>query len=705
MSKRKQGNPQKRSVAASADALFARAMELHRGGDVVGATRLYSQILEANPRHVNAMHFLGLAHQQSGRLVQAALLMEESIALAPQVAAYHGNYANLCAATGQLAKAEDAWRRLVALEPRNPLPWLQAGRLALQRDAAAFAAEALREATARGLRKPDVLKEVGVLQYHGGFLPDALVTFQQLERLTPRDADVLNSLGGVLAAMGREEDALPYYRRAIAEMPNRPAAYNNLGLAFYALRRYAMSEEAFHAALAIDPAFAKAYCNLANVQQLCGKQEEALASLRRALQLDPRYLKASHNLLFLMNASDAFSAEELAAEHRHFGARFDTTTAFPGAVKFPSPDAERRLRIGFVSGDLRRHPVGFFLQAVFSHLPANGSEIVCYATAPGGGETTRDMAARVHGWRECWRLDDAAFAARIRADRIDILIDLAGHTEHNRLPVFSLRPAPVQATYLGYCNSTGMPSIGWRITDALADPPELESLSTERLIRLPDSYYCYKPQPDAPPVAALPALSKGYVTFGCCLNLGKASASALALWAAVLRATPGSHLLLQAGALGEPAVCRRLLERLTGLGIDAARVELRPYAPFPRHLDSYGEIDIGLDTTPFNLATNFVEGLWQGVPFVSLIGDRSPARMGYSLLSAAGMPELAAPTAEDFVRIAAELARPEAHNDLALRRAGMRARLAASPLLDGAAKAAALEAAYRQMWREYCQAA
>jgi protein O-GlcNAc transferase len=710
MSKRKAAKPPRPAVE-DADARFARAMELHRGGDIAGASRLYAQILESHPRHANAMHFLGLAHQQGERLDQAAKLMEESIALAPRVAAFYGNYANLCAASGEFGKAEEAWRRMSLLDPQNPLPLVQAGQLALRRDALPAASQALRSAAARSPGNPTLLREIGVLQWKAGLLDDALATSESLVNLVPRDAEALGLLAAVLFQMGSFDDAVLIYRRAIAEAPRELAARNNLGLAYTESRRYALAEDAFQGAITVDPAFASAYFNLAIVQHMCGDQESADASLRIALQLDPNYLKAAQGRLFLKNSSDAISAEQLAAEHRRFGDLFDSSQAGSGAADFrPAafgvrPDTERRLRIGFVSGDLRRHPVGFFLQAIFAHLPESRSEVFCYATAPGSDELTRDLIARADAWRECWRLDDAAFVARIRADEIDILIDLAGHTRSNRLRMFSHRPAPVQATYLGYCNTTGMPSIGWRITDAQADPPELESLSTERLLRLPDSYYCYRPQPDAPAVAPLPAMSKGHVTFGCCLNLGKASATTLALWASVLRATPGSRLLLQAAALGEPAVCRRLVDRFGGLGIDAARVELRPYAPFPRHFDTYAEIDIGLDTTPFNLATNLVEGLWQGVPFVSLIGDRSPARMGYSLLSAAGMPELAAPTAADFVRIATELARSDAIAALAARRAGMRARLVASPLLDGAAKAAALEAAYRHMWREYCRSA
>ncbi len=710
MSKRKAAKPL-RPAAEDADARFARAMDLHRGGDIAGASRLYAQILEAHPRHANAMHFLGLAQQQGGRLDQAARLMEDSIALAPQVPAYHGNFANLCAVSGQFAKAEDAWRRLAALDPENPQAWLQVGLLALHRDALDTAADALRRAAARSLGNPALLRQIGDLQRRARLLDDALATAQHLVSLVPRDAAALSLLAAVLVLMGRAADAVPIYQRAIAAAPADVEARNNLGLVYTDLRCHALAEEAFRGAIAADPGSAAAHFHFACVRHLCGDQESAGASLRTARKLDPMNIKVAQGSLFLMNSSDAIGAGELAAEHRRFGDLFDRGAAEAAvagqgpAAAVVRPDPERRLRVGYVSGDLRRHPVGFFLQAILAHAPANGAEIYIYATASGGDELTRELFARAAAWRECWRLDDAALAVRIRADRIDVLVDLAGHTRSNRLSMFSHRPAPVQATYLGYCNTTGMPSIGWRITDALADPPELESLSTERLVRLPDSYYCYQPQPDAPAVGPLPALSRGGVTFGCCLNLGKASASTLALWAAVLRAVPGSRLLLQAAALDEAVVRGHLLDRLAGLGIDAARVELRPFAPFPGHFATYDEIDIGLDTTPFNLATNLVEGLWQGVPFVSLIGDRPPARMGFSLLSAAGMPELAAPTAEDFVRIAAGLAHPDALEALAARRAGMRARLEASPLLDGAAKAAALEDAYRQMWREHCRTA
>lgn len=686
---------------ARTDTMFAAAMARHRAGDIDAAARAYGEILRIAPRHTNAMHFLGLARHQQGNLVDAAHLMAESIALNPGVAAYFGNFASLCSDLGWTTKAIECYRRLTVLAPNDPIPFLELGRLALSEQRTDEAAAALRDAARRAPDAVDVLAAIGELQHEAGFYADALTSLQRLHALAPDNPQALNHLGGVLAAIGRTDEAISCYRLAIARQPDMLAARNNLGLAYLANHELDKAEEAFRDAIRIDPAYARAYSNLGIALRLGGCLEESIASLRSAIRIAPSYAKAQHNLLFALNASEAASPAALAAEHRAFGERFEAAVAPPIAAPSVVADPDRKLRIAYVSGDLRKHPVGFFLEAIFAHHDPSRSEIFCYSSSPATDELTEALRCRTQAWQDCSRLDDTALADRIRADRIDILVDLAGHTEHNRLLSFALKPAPVQATYLGYANTTGMRSIDFRLTDALADPPGSESLSSEQLIRLPHSYFCYRPRPDAPAVQPPPARANGFVTFGACLNYAKASPTTHALWAAVLDAVAGSRLILRASGFTDAATRQRAGARFAALGIDAARLELLPHAPFPRHLETYDRIDIGLDTFPFNLATNAVEALWQGVPFVTLAGDTSPARMGLSILTAAGLPELAASTRAEFVDIAVRLA---ANPDrLAELRASMRSRLAASPLLDGAAKARDLEAAYRSMWQTYCR--
>jgi protein O-GlcNAc transferase len=687
----------KSSNHASADR-FTVAMARHRAGAIDEAMAMYRRILEATPQHANALHFLGVAMQQRGDLPAALDMMRRSIAADPGVPAYFGNLANLLRDCGQLADATDNYRALLALDPESAGTWLELGRtlFALHRPDAATAA--MEEAGRRAPRNVDLLFAIAAGLHDNQQLEAALPLLERVLALAPTHADASNRLGGVLADLGQEDAAISCYQHALASRPNFLAARNNLGIALHGAGRYAEAVATYGELLRMDPNFARGYCNLGNVLRDTGQTEAAVTAFRRAIAISPRYAKAYHNLLFTLNFVDGMSRAALFTEHTQFGAAF----ADPTAV-FADTDnvADRRLRIGYVSGDLRRHPVGFLIEALLEHRDRNAFEVFCYSNTLIEDELSAKLRQHADAWVPCLALDDAALAARIRADRIDILVDLAGHTEHNRLTVFAQRPAPVQATYLGYANTTGLAAIDWRLTDRFADPEGAEAFNSERLIRLNHSYYCYLPRPDAPPVAPPPALANGFVSFGCCLNYAKLSKSALTLWAATLSAITDARLVLRASGFSDATLVQDALARFSAAGIDPARITLLPHATFPDHLKTYDLIDIGLDTTPFNLATNSVEALWQGVPLVTLAGDTSAGRMGMGLLDAAGMSELVATDTTHFVRLCANLAAD--CRRLAHMRQTQRSRLMASPLLDGRAKAGELERAYRTMWTAHCE--
>lgn len=298
-------------------------------------------------------------------------------------------------------------------------------------------------------------------------------------------------------------------------------------------------------------------------------------------------------------------------------------------------------------------------------------------------------------------MSDQRLAQTITEDRIDILIDLAGHTG-GRMPLFARKPAPVQAAWLGYPASTGLSAMDYRITDGNADPAGYDELNSERLVRLPGSYFCYRPPNESPQPAPPPALERACITFGSFNNISKLSPSTIRLWSRVLREVPGSRLLLKAEALAEHSARRRILERFGDAGIDAARLDMRSWeSNTAGHLAAYAGVDIALDTGPYNGATTTCEALWMGVPVVTLAGDRSESRMGASILSAAGCRDWIADGADEYVAIAGRLAAaPDALHAL---RAGMRERLRASPLLDGEGFTRGLETAYRRMWQEWCR--
>jgi protein O-GlcNAc transferase len=365
---------------------------------------------------------------------------------------------------------------------------------------------------------------------------------------------------------------------------------------------------------------------------------------------------------------------------------------------------DKRLRIGYVSADLRSHSVAFFLESILAARNQREFEVLCYSNSVAADTTTARLRALVDGWRDIAGLDDEQAAALIRSDAIDILVDLAGHTKANRLPLFTRKPAPIQITYLGYPDTTGIEAIDYRLTDEWADPPgQTEHLHSEQLVRLPDGFLCYQPPSSCPPVGPLPLLLSGRVTFGSFNNLAKVSPTVIGYWAAILAAVPGSRLLLKSKALADSGTRKYIHQQFCAHGIEAGRVELVGWTPARvDHMALYSEVDVALDTFPYHGATTTCEALWMGVPVVTLAGPVHVSRVGVSLLHAAGLAELIAESPQEYARKAAELVADTGR--LAALRGDLRERLRASRLTDAQRITASIEVAYRDMWRRFCAA-
>jgi predicted O-linked N-acetylglucosamine transferase (SPINDLY family) len=365
-------------------------------------------------------------------------------------------------------------------------------------------------------------------------------------------------------------------------------------------------------------------------------------------------------------------------------------------------DPDRRLRIGYVSSDLNRHPVGRFLLPLLEHHDKTQVEVFAYAQVRVPDETTQQLRSFIDVWRNILGLSDAATAELIRQDQIDILVDLAGHTSSNRLLVFAQKPAPVQVSYLGYPASTGLSTIDYRLTDALADPPGMtESRYSECLLRLPHCAWCYQPAASTPPIGDLPAIRNGHITFGSFNNFSKVNEPLLEWWAEILRQVPGSRLLLKAKSFAAESVQQKVRNAFLRRGITTDRLTLYPFVQANDHLGMYGQVDIALDTFPYHGTTTTCEALWMGVPVITLAGQAHVSRVGVSLLTHAGMPEWIAADADEYVFKAIQLA-----NDLpALTniRLKIREQMMQSPLMDAATFARNIETAYRQIWRSWTE--
>jgi predicted O-linked N-acetylglucosamine transferase (SPINDLY family) len=383
-------------------------------------------------------------------------------------------------------------------------------------------------------------------------------------------------------------------------------------------------------------------------------------------------------------------------EHLEWGRVVQTRIRRLDPVK-PTRDTQRRLRVGYLSPDFREHSVASFIEPVLKHHDRSQFEVCCYSYLPTPDETTRRIKAAVDVWRDIDKLSDEETARLIREDRIDILIDLSGHTGNNRLGVFAAKPAPVQMTWLGYPNTTGLSAIDYRITDGVADPAGEDAHYSEKLLRLDGCFLCYQPDPNTPEVVPLPASANGHVTFGSFNNFSKINPGVLQLWAEVLKQVPGSRLLLKCPALTDATVQARVSAALQALGIGAERVDLLGHTRTRQeHLVLYAGVDIALDTFPYNGTTTTCEALWMGVPVLSLVGKHHAGRVGATLLNAVGLEDWLASNPEAFVSLAQ--ARAADVSGLARLRGALRGQIAASSLCDAAGFVRRLEVAMQQAW-------
>ena len=528
---------------------------------------------------------------------------------------------------------------------------------------------------------------------------EAIAYLEEAIRRLADPGQAHHNLAVLLQQQGDNAAALVQYRRAIAAGCDEPLLHSNLGCLLRELGQMQASADELSRAVDADPALAHAQSNLGVTLCLQARVTEGLAHLRLATVLAPDWSVGWSNLLLCCNYDDQASPAQVAAAHRLYGQRFAAPTPAPGPAERatePGLDPERRLRVGLLSPDFRQHSVAYFLEPLLEARDRQRVAYFAYAALARADGVTARLQRHVEGWRVIERLSDDGAAALMRADRLDVLIDLAGHTAHNRLGVLAQRPAPVQMTYLGYPNTTGLSAVDWRITDRWADPPGLtEAWHSERLLRLPEGFVCYRPPADSPPVDAAPADPARPVTFATFNQLAKISPRAIALWGRVLGAVPGARLLIKGPAFADPDTRAAFARRLASSPLGGHRVHLLPPNADQRdHLAAYGQVDIALDTTPYGGTTTTCEALWMGVPVVTLAGATHAARVGVSLLSRAGLPELVASGEDDYVRIAAALA-ADPHR-LQTLRVGLRRRMTAAGLTDAPRFARGFESALRQ---------
>jgi len=536
-----------------------------------------------------------------------------------------------------------------------------------------------------------------------GRAAEAASSLMTASALAPSDASVWSELGAALLDAGSPAAAALALERAVGLDARRAEARNALGCAYVSLGRSGDACAAFEAALSLRPEYAAPRDNLARALRTAGRVDEAIARFREALELAAQ--PGTHsNLLYTLQFSDRVTPVEVAEEHRRWADRWADAHRATHRPHASDRDPERRLRVAYLSPDLNQHAVSRFVEPVLGAHDRARFEVFCYADGPLADATTARLRPLADAWVPVGSLDDDALAERVRADRIDLLVDLAGHTAHHRLLVFARRPAPVQLTWIGYPHGTGLSSMDYRLTDAVSDPPgTTEHLYAEELVRLPETFSCYQPPPDAPPVSVAPASLGGGFTFGCFNNLSKMTPSVVAAWGALLASMPDSRLLLRARALSDADTAERVRLAFASHGVAPSRLVLDARSlPVPEHLGCYAGVDVALDPFPYNGTTTTCEALWMGVPVLTVAGSTHASRVGASLLTHLGLTGWIASDPADLVTRGASLA--DDLPALAALRATLRDRMRASPLCDAARFTGHLESAYRSLWRRRCAA-
>lgn len=636
--------------------LFHEAVQSHRVGDLTRAEQLYRRVIAEEDNHAAANSNLGVILAERGNLVQAEKHYRTALEVDPQLGDAYVNLGNLLAKLQRVDEAAAAYKSALAASKPSE--------------------------RARGL----LIR----LLFESGRDTEVIELLRRYTDEHPGESEGWHLLGMAHLRQGEAQAALPFLRRAVELEPQRALPHNSLGLALDAAGEPDASAREFEIAASLNPPSAEAFNNLAMIRVGEGRAPDAIPLFQRSLSISPQQPLVHSNLLLTMNYIADWPPGVMLAEHRRWAAQFADSLPPVGQQHRPRPDGV--LHVGYVSSDFRGHPVAAYLGGVLAAHDRKAVRTTCYATLFAADAVTERLKAASDNWRDITRLSDQAAAEMIRDDRVDVLVDLGGHTSRNRLRIFARRAAPVQVAHFAYPNTTGLKAMDYRLTDGVSDPPGSEVHYVERLVGLPDIAWCWQPPDEAPDVSPLPAGNAGPITFGCLNNAAKLTEPTIQLFARVLQAVPDSRLIVL-GSKSRTAT-DRVGELLARAGVPD-RVDVWPRSSPAEYYAAHHRIDLALDTFPYNGGVTTCDALWMGVPVVSRVGNTYAARQGASILRCVGLAELAANSADEFAAICADWA---GHRDrLQATRAGLRDRLRASPLLDAERFTRHLEAAYRRM--------
>ncbi len=647
-----------------AHAHFILGATLQDMGRPADAEICYRRSLEIKPENAQAHNNLGVTLQYLGRQVEAEASLRRALEISPDFADAHNNLGNTLKGIGRTDEAEASYRRAIQASPNFS----------------------------------EAYYNLGIALHDAGRTDEAEASYRRAIQLRPESPMAYNNLGLTLKDKGRLDEAEKILRLAVQIKPDYADAHCNLGATLIALGRVDEAEDSYRRALEANPGFAQAYSNLGVALQELGRLDEAAVCYRKALEIKPDFVDAHGNLLFVLNYHPDLSAEEIYRVYREFDAQRGIPLRQFWRPHNNDRNPGRRLRVGYVSPDFRRHSCGSFLEPLLANHDKTQVELFAYAGLVNEDEMTTRYKSYVEHWITTQGMSDETLAERIRSDEIDILVDLAGHTAGNRLLVFARKPAPVSVSWLGYGYTTGLSAIDYYLTDEIIVPPGNEGLFAEQPWRIAMHSYTYRPAPGMGEVNGLPARQRGYLTFGTLTRSIRINHRTIRVWSQILKAVADSHLVIDSFSFKDPLMQERMVARFAEHGIARERLEIGCHSP---PWDVLRGIDIGLDCFPHNSGTTLFETLYMGVPFITLVGRPSVGRLGCGILQTAGHPEWIASSEADYVAKAVELARN--FDDLSMIRGALRDQIESSLIRDERSFVRKVEEAYRRMWTLWCE--
>jgi len=681
--------------AESPEGLVLLGRVLAEKGEQGNALEAFERALRLRKDDAEAMTHYAMALQKFGRGKEAVSQIRKACALQPESVEHQTNLATILEQEKRYVDALAAYGKAARMNPDIGYVWFRQGKLLNGLKRYAESIPMLEKAVSLPGRLGEFHYELGLALHMSKRFPEALDQYGQALAAGYNTAALQCNRGVIFKELRRGGDSIMAFHTAVKMDPSNLSYLNNLGAAALEIGLNSEALDCFEEAVRQNPKIATAQNNIGNLLKDRARGMDALPHYRKSMELDPSSSDTQSNYLLCHMYLSEMDPKTVFEEHRKWGLEKSKKT--PPAFKFKPRSPGSKLRVGFLSGDLCHHPVAHFIEPLFREYDKERFEFVAYGDQRKSDEFSERFAKQVHLWRETCSLTDEALAKKIHEDRVDILFELSGHTAYNRMGVLALKPAPLQASYLGYPGTTGLPTMDFRITDELVDPVGMtEKFHTERLIRLSRCAWCYEPDAEAPEVGALPFQRNGHITFGCFNNMAKLNPALFDMWAEILIKVPDSHLRLKARTLTDDRVKNELKDYFTAKGIAAERLDFFGHTrKIHEHLNHYHEVDIALDSFPYHGTTTTCEAMWMGCPVVTRAGAAHVSRVGVSLLSAVGLEEFIGQNREDYIGKAAALAGDI--DRLVELRAGMRDRLKSSPLMNAPDFAREFEVALLQM--------